>query len=61
MGKTLSLKRKEFIEAAMLAVYRRLALLFAITVPNITRCGGGLCVASGAQHDPLESFLSFRD
>ncbi len=51
-GQTLSLKRKEFIERHKLAVYRRRALLFA-TLCRSTRCGGGLCVASGAQHDPL--------
>ena len=50
-GQTLSLKRKEFIEAAQVGGVSTSALLFA-TLCRMYRCGGGLRITSGAQHDP---------
>ena len=52
-GQTLSLKRKEFIEAAQVGGVSTPGIVIRHIVAERTRCGGGLCVASGAQHDPL--------
>ncbi len=51
-GQTLSLKRKEFIEARRSAGSRRRASCCAISSPTCWG-GGGVCLAAGPQHDPL--------
>ncbi len=52
-GQTLSLKRKEFIEGGTSWRCIDAGHCYSPHCAERTRCGGGLCVASGAQHDPL--------
>ena len=44
--------QKSLLRRHKLAVYRR-RHCYSPHCAERTRCGGGLCVASGAQHDPL--------
>ncbi len=57
-GQTLSLSAKSLLRRHKLAVYRRRAL-YSPHCAERTRCGGGLCVASGPSMILFESFLSF--
>ncbi len=49
-GQTLSLKRKEFVEAAEVGGVSNTAIVFRHIVPNVLGVAGGVCLAFGAGH-----------
>ncbi|STU33592.1 Oligopeptide transport system permease OppC [Klebsiella pneumoniae] len=58
-GQTLSLKRKEFIEAAQVGGVSTASIVLRHIVPNVLGGGGGVCLAAGPQHDPLRILPQF--
>ncbi|STV41206.1 Oligopeptide transport system permease OppC [Klebsiella pneumoniae subsp. pneumoniae] len=58
-GQTLSLKRKEFIEAAQVGGVSTASIVLRHIVPQRAGGGGGVCLAAGPQHDPLRILPQF--
>lgn len=52
-GQTLSLKRKEFIEAAQVGGVSTASIVIRHIVPNVPGRSGSVCIVAGAQHDSV--------